>query len=400
MKKVRLALVMLLGIGLIGAGVGYRQYQQHQVVVAQQKKQAAAKRVKQAKAAARAKRAAEKQRRLAAKIKADPFSKTESTNDQITAMLKADNFVGTALVVKNKKVIYQKGFGYANYDKKLKNGPRSKFQILSIQKSLTAAGIMQLVQAGKIKLSDKLSKYYPSITHGDDITIRMMLDMTTGLQLTTRPQEEIPENQVVNYAVTHASFNAKNNGIFNYSSVNFLLLAGIIRQQSGSSYQSYFNDHFIKKLDLRDSGFVIDGLNKNSTLGYSATESQIIPDYKTLATEGKNQMTYELGTGQVYMSVGDLFKAESAILKGRLMSKKSVDTLHTPTVTGTYGGGVYNEQMRIRSHGVGYGYESALMLSKDGKNGVVLMSNYYRPAVNIQTPTAKIYEEMMLGNLN
>lgn len=392
---------MLLGIGLIGAGVGYRQYQQHQVVVAQQKKQAAVKHTKQVKAAARAKRAAEKQRQLAAKIKADPFSKTKSTNDQITAMLKADHFVGTALVVKNKKVIYQKGFGYANYDKKLKNGPRSKFQILSIQKSLTAAGIMQLVQAGKIKLSDKLSKYYPSITHGDDITIRMMLDMSTGLQLKKAPDEALPENQVVNFAVTNATYDASKHGVFNYSSINFLLLAGIIRQESGLSYQSYFEQHFIKKLDLHDTGFVIDGYGKNGTIGYSATRTQVNADYTPEAAEPKSQMTYELGTGQVYMSAGDLFKAESAILSGRLMTKSNVEILHTRTATSPYAGGLYRvDAGTLRSHGMGYGQESAMMLSDDGQSGVVLLSNYWRPAVNIQTPMAKIYEEMMLGNLN
>jgi len=397
----KLGLVLLVGIGLIGAGVGYRQYEQHQVAVAQQKEQAAVKQVKQLKAAEKAKRLADKKKQLAEKIKADPFSKTESTNEQITSMLEADNFVGTALVVKDKKVIYQKGFGYANYDKKLKNGPRSKYQILSIQKSLTAAGIMQLVQAGKVKLSDKLSKYYPSITHCDDITIRMMLDMSSGLQLKKAPEEALPENQVVNFAVTNATYDAKKHGVFNYSSINFLLLAGIIRQQSGISYQNYFEKNIIKKLDLHDTGFVIDGYGKNGTIGYQATKTQVNADYTPVASEPESQMTYELGTGQVYMSAGDLFKAESAILEGRLMSASNVEILHTRTATSPYAGGLYRvDAGTLRSHGMGYGQESAMMLSNDGQSGVILLSNYWRPAVNIQTPMAKIYEEMMLGNLN
>jgi len=392
---------MLAGIVLIGAGVGYRHYEQHQAAIVLQKKQAATKRAKAAKRAARVKRETVKKRKLAEKINADPFSKTESTNQQITAMLEADQFVGTALVVKDNKVIYQKGFGYANYAKKTKNGPHSMFQILSIQKSLTAAGIMQLVQAGKIKLSDKLSKYYPSITHGDDITIRMMLDMSTGLQLKKAPETALPENQVVNFAVTNATYEPKKHGVFNYSSINFLLLAGIIRQQSGISYQKYFEKQFVQKLDLHDTGFVTDDLGKNATTGYSATKTQVNPDYTPVATEAKAQMTYELGTGQVYMSAGDLFKSESAILKGRLMTPANVEILHTRSATSPYAGGLYRvDAGTLRSHGIGYGQESALMISNDGTSGVVLLSNYWRPAVNIQTPMAKIYEEMMQGNLN
>lgn len=392
---------MLAGIVLIGAGVGYRHYEQHQAAVVLQKKQAATKRAKAAKRAAHVKRETVKKRKLAEKINADPFSKTESTNQQITAMLEADQFVGTALVVKDNKVIYQKGFGYADYAKKIKNGPHSMFQILSIQKSLTAAGIMQLVQAGKIKLSDKLSKYYPSITHGDDITIRMMLDMSTGLQLKKAPETALPENQVVNFAVTNATYDSKIHGTFNYAPVNFLLLAGIIRQQSGVSYKQYFKKHFIQKLNLQETGFVTDKLSKNATKGYFATKTQVNADYTPEAKESRAQMTYELGTGQIYMSASDLFKSEAAILKGRLLSKANVDILHTRSAAGPYAGGLYRISPKtLRLHGVGYGQESALMISNDGKNGVVLLSNYGRQALNMPGTTSKIYEEMMQGNLN
>lgn len=378
----------MFGLILIGGGVGYRWHQHNQVVAAEQKKQAVAK---------QAKRKAEQQRKIAEKINADPFNKTRSTNQQITHILKLSHFVGTALVVKNNHVVYQKGFGYSDAATKVKNGPQSKYQILSIQKSLTAAAIMQLVQAKKIKLSDKLSKYYPSISHGHEITLRMMLDMASGLRQTGSSKDELPEDEVVNEAVTHIGFTPAKYNVFHYSSVNFLLLAGIIRQQTGQSYQSYFEKHFIKKLGLNGSGFVTDGLGKHATLGYSASETQILPDYTKPVDETKAQMANELGTGQVYMTAGDLFKVESGILKGKLMTKANVAILHTPSATGTYGGGVYNEQPAvIRSHGVGYGYESALKLSTDGKNGVVLLSNCNRQAVTIQTATAKIFEELML----
>ena len=115
--------------------------------------------------------------------------------------------------------------------------------------------------------------------------------------------------------------------------------------------------------------------------------------------ESKAQMANELGTGQVYMSNADLFKVESAILKGKLISKQNVDILHTRTATGEYGGGVYNLSDGIRSHGVGYGYESSIFLSPDGKTGVVLMSNYYRKAAGIQATANKIFTELMKGDI-
>ena len=115
--------------------------------------------------------------------------------------------------------------------------------------------------------------------------------------------------------------------------------------------------------------------------------------------ESKAQMANELGTGQVYMSTADLFTVESAILKGQLLSKKNVAILHTRTATGEYGGGVYNMSNGIRSHGLGYGYESSVFLSPDGKTGVVLLSNYYRKAAGSQAAAQKIFTELMKGDI-
>ncbi|AVK60486.1 peptidase S12 [Lactobacillus sp. CBA3605] len=391
MKRLKLVLLIILGIGVIGGGFGAYHYHTKRVEQAQQQKIAAKK--------AQARRTAQKQRVIAKKIKAATFSKTKNANAQITKILKTSQFVGTALVVKNNQVIYQRGFGYANKAKETLNGPTSKYQILSIQKSITAVGIMRLVQAGKLKLTDPVNKYYPTIK-GGTTTIRQLLDMTTGFRLKDGSTDTLDEQQVVDYAVKHLTFTPEKLGTFNYSSVNFLLLAGIIRQITGQSYKTFFNQQIIKKLDLHQTGFVINGQGKGATTGYQAVTGQMTPTYATKAPETTAQMANELGTGQVYMSAGDLFKTERAIVDGQLLTPKNVAILHKRTATGTYGGGVYNDQpTALRSHGVGYGYESGIRLSKDGKNGVVLLSNYYRSTDTLLTAMNKIYQEMMRGNL-
>lgn len=53
----------------------------------------------------------------------------------------------------------------------------------------------------------------------------------------------------------------------------------------------------------------------------------------------------------------------------------------------------------IRSHGLGYGYESSVYLSPDGKTGVVLLSNYYRKAAGSQAAANKIFAELMKGDI-
>jgi len=383
--------MILLAILVLGAGGGYYVHhvnQQAKIAKVQREKKAAAKKAAQQKA------------KISRQVNQQQFSKSTGANEQITKTLKQVHFVGTALVVKNNRVMYQKGFGYADKGSNQLNGPASKYQILSIQKSFTAIGIMQLVQAGKMKLTDPITKYYPTIKSGRETTIRQLLDMTTGYRLNDGSKDTLAESQIVNYAVDHLDYYPDKDGRFNYSSVNFLLLAGIIRKVTGKSYQDFFTKNIIEKLDLKHTGFVIKGLGSNATLGYQqASASQVEPTYDREASESTSEMANELGTGQVYMSAGDLFKAESAILKGQLLSKKSVAILHTPTATGHYGGGIYNLDDGVRSHGIGYGYESDVHLSPDGKTGFVLLSNYYRDSASIESAANKMFVGLMNGQL-
>ncbi|WP_162937025.1 serine hydrolase domain-containing protein [Lactiplantibacillus pentosus] len=389
-KRSKLLVTVLLGLLIVGAGGGYYVYHtERQAAIA--KKQQTKK--------ARNKKAALKDSILSQKVNQTSFSNNQDTNQQITKILNLSHFVGSALVVKNDHVIYQRAFGYANKAKNERNQVDSKYQILSIQKSMTAVGIMQLVKAGKIKLTDPISMYYPTLKHGRQTTIRQMLDMTTGFRLKNGSKEYLPENKVIDYAKHNVYYYPDKNGISNYSSVNFLLLAGIIRQVTGESYQHFFTERFIDKLDLQSTGFLIHGQGQHATTGYRGPADQTVPDYQETMPETKAQMANELGTGQVYMSVHDLFTVESAILKGKLLPKKDVAILHTRTATGEYGGGVYNISNGIRSHGLGYGYESSVFLSPDGKTGVVLMSNYYRKAAPIQPAANKIFADLMNGSI-
>ncbi|EGF48692.1 beta-lactamase class C-like penicillin binding protein, partial [Lacticaseibacillus rhamnosus MTCC 5462] len=61
--------------------------------------------------------------------------------------------------------------------------PTTLFQIGSIQKAITAVAVMQLVEAGKLRLDDPVSKYLSGIQTGDQVTLRMMIDMRSGFAL-------------------------------------------------------------------------------------------------------------------------------------------------------------------------------------------------------------------------
>src|SRR5688500_649330 len=92
------------------------------------------------------------------------------------------------LVSRNGQVIYKKGFGHANIDKKELIKPDTKFRIGSITKQFTSAAILKLQEEGKISVSDKLSKFLPDFPRADEITIHHLLTHTSGIHsYTSKP---------------------------------------------------------------------------------------------------------------------------------------------------------------------------------------------------------------------
>uniref|UniRef100_UPI0034E93B63 serine hydrolase n=2 Tax=Enterococcus TaxID=1350 RepID=UPI0034E93B63 len=75
-------------------------------------------------------------------------------------LLTTKKFIGTALIVKNDQIILEKGYGYSNQAAHKKNTVHSHFQIGSIQKSITASLIAQLIEANKLSFQTKLAQFF------------------------------------------------------------------------------------------------------------------------------------------------------------------------------------------------------------------------------------------------
>ncbi|MCD2256538.1 beta-lactamase family protein [Lactobacillus sp. CC-MHH1034] len=303
---------------------------------------------------------------------------TSAQTMQLQALLKANHFSGTALLYRDDQVVYQRGYGYADYHRKRKNNYKSLYQWASIQKSITAVLVMRQVTQGKLKLSDKLSQFYPKVPGSKQITLRQMLNMRSGLSMTAQSSSfSNQDRKIVNFAVEHVQFDAHQLNTSNYQPVNYTLLAGILEQVTHKTYYDLVDQQIFKPLHLMNTGFMPTFAEEaHHTVSYTSQKkdpsSYAEPIVITPVTYNR-----ELGTGNLYSTPGDLLKIQKAILAGKIISKPALETLRN-TSAGHYGGGVYNYTDHIYSHGLISGYEATLYLTKDGKNGVVLMSNRYK----------------------
>ena len=96
---------------------------------------------------------------------------------------------GAVAVLRDGKLIYARGFGYADVENKTSVQPDALFRIASVSKSITAVAVMKMVEEGKLKLDDRVAPYIAHLTPApgatvdprwEQITIRQLLNHTGG----------------------------------------------------------------------------------------------------------------------------------------------------------------------------------------------------------------------------
>ncbi len=91
------------------------------------------------------------------------------------------NFSGDVLVEKDGKIVFEKAYGFADREHRVRNTAATRFHIASLSMQFTAAAILRLVDAGSLRLDDQLGDFAPGIEGAGKITIRELLIERSGL---------------------------------------------------------------------------------------------------------------------------------------------------------------------------------------------------------------------------
>lgn len=171
-------------------------------------------------------------------------------------------------IVYNGELIYQKGFGYADTEKKIPSTPDSRYRIASQTKLFTAIGIMILRDEGKLSLDDPITKYLtwlklkPYNETDPQITVRQLLSHSSGL---SRDIEEhwtgfqFPtKEEFRQLAKTNLHFVYSPNSKWKYSNNGYTLLGDIIEAVSGKTYEIFINEKIILPLNMSSTSVTQD----------------------------------------------------------------------------------------------------------------------------------------------
>jgi CubicO group peptidase (beta-lactamase class C family) len=288
-------------------------------------------------------------------------------------------FSGTVLIAKNEKIIINKGYGYADLELDVKNQKDTKYRIGSLTKQFTAAAVMQLADQNKLKIEDKLINYIPDYPRGDEITIKNLLNHTSGIFDYTRTQkfrnmmgQRIKLNKVIEL-FKGKDLNFEPGQKYQYCNSNYVLLGYIIEQVSGLSYEEYLHKNIFDPLDMHNSGYayhhkIIKGRASGYVMNSAGNKSNIYHDDATFAH----------GAGALYSTTKDLYKWDRALYTNQILSDNSLKQMFT-TYKGNYGFGFKIDKLfknrRIYHHGGTMGYTASINRYVDEDITIIVLSN-------------------------
>jgi CubicO group peptidase (beta-lactamase class C family) len=308
-------------------------------------------------------------------------------NQQLKILEKENYLSGVVLIAKNGQSIYKEAFGFANLADSIRNKTDTKFNLASMNKMFTAMVIMQLAEAGKISLQDKVGKYltdYPNKSVADSVTIHQLLTHTSGMGNFWAEHDKLAKEKFktvedylplfVNQKLAFAP-----GSDFLYSNSGYMVLGLIIEKITGKSYFDFVKENIYKPTKMMDTdAYELNEAIPNLATGYTMSLEK--------PGQWKNNIFSNVvkGTpaGGGYATADDLLKFANALQNNILLNKKNTELYTSGKVRyreGMYSYGIIENKInghRIIGHTGGhFGIANELMIFPDLGYTVVILTN-------------------------
>lgn len=312
-------------------------------------------------------------------------------------------FSGVCMVKRQGHTVFCKAYGLANRAYQIPNRVDTKFDTASITKVFTAAAILQLVQAKKLQLSDRITQVVDltGTEISPEVTIEQLLDHTSGIH--DDAEEEAGEQysdlfvSSPNYAIRECRDFLKNfaykkpnfapGTAVRYCNCSYVLLGLAIEEITGQSYRDYVAKNVFQKAGMKNTAFLaMDGVNENTAEGYVSLYDQ---DDNVVGYKKNIYCFPPMGTpdGGAYTTAEDLNLFLAAIQNRTLLDDTHAQLLLTAHCLYTQGKAWWGIPGLYERNGYAFEFlflpdsKEPFCLYKDGQNdGVAARFNYYPQA--------------------
>ncbi len=321
--------------------------------------------------------------------------KADEIDNYIAAQMRRLHIPGISLaIVRDGHIVKAQGYGFANFELKAPGRKETVYEIGSNTKQFTAAAIMMLVDEGKVRLDDSVTKYFPEAPQAwRGITIRHLLTHTSGIQnhvavpdwldvfRTNLKFETAPARDELLKMFFKLPLEFRPGETWAYDNTGYYLLGIVIEKASGKSYWQFLDERIFKPLGM------------NATRN---TDPQPIVPNRASGYEWKNDHfenrpvllpVIAFSAGSLLSTAEDMAKWDAALYTEKLLKKSSLDQMWTAALTkdGTdapfnYGFGWFVESYhghRFAQHSGGTpGFSSVIYRFIDDKLTIIILTNH------------------------
>lgn len=294
------------------------------------------------------------------------------------------NAPGAALLVaRGDEVLYRGARGAASVELGVPLTADHVFRIGSVTKQFAAAAVLKLAEDGKLSLDDPLVKFVPGYPGGDKVTVRMLLDHTSGiasytgieghmasgvrLDLDTRALIDVFRDHEVDFAPGTD---------WRYNNSGYVLVGAVIEAASGRPWHAYLYDAILAPAGLAHTRWGDDGaIIAMHARGYTRNAGKPAP-------AALLSMTQPHAAGALVSTVDDLLRWNRALHGGRVLSEAGHRAMVTPAGKAAghdYGYGIVAGELHgqpLYQHGGGiFGFASQLMYLPESELTVAVLRN-------------------------
>ena len=323
----------------------------------------------------------------------DAVPELSAFDDWMKAFLAEHNIPGGQLaIVRQGKLVYARGFGWADRDAKEPVQPESLFRIASVSKPITAVAILKLVDQGKLKLDDKVLahlQYEPHFEEGgkfderwNEVTIEHCLTHTGGwdrdksydpmfqaVRMARSMKVELPilPEHVIRYQLGQP-LDFEPGERYAYSNFGYCLLGRVIEKVTGQPYEKYVQEEVFRPLGIkrariggslenqRAEGEVryydVKGEPGKAVVGPGAGEKEVAVSYGVWRQETLDAHGGWIASAPDLAMFAAAFDCsdEEATTRSQLLTRESVDLMLGPQVMIT----AATDARPVRFYGLGW----------------------------------------------
>jgi CubicO group peptidase (beta-lactamase class C family) len=309
--------------------------------------------------------------------------------DQLLAHWNRPGSPGAAIaVVRNGKVVLERGYGLANLEHQIPITPSTVFDVASISKQFTGLAVAILVKQGKLALDDDYRKHLPEMSdYGPTVTIDHLVHHTSGIRdwpgalaLAGRNMSDVISfEQILTLARNLRELNFVPGDEYSYSNTNYNLLAETAARVTGQTFQSWTREKILLPLGMTNTHFQHDETTviKNRASGYRFDHGEFRLASSNLAA---------MGSSSLYATVEDLARWAINFETAEIGGAKAVELMHTPGMLNNgepnkYAFGVMLGEHRglptVRHSGGWAGFRSTLWRFPKQRFAVIVLANSF-----------------------